>query len=193
MGGNTSVVGGTPNAGLPADFSNFLRSLIGGNTAGGDQMSSIGNAIRSMLSMDINDPANANLNTALNQQKEKDIGDINARFNLSGLSYSTPAAVGNADYLASSAPNIMNAMGARQMQALSLLFPALGNLTQLGTPQAQVVSKPSTFQDIMGGLTGLTGAALPFFSPGGLFASKGLPSAPNVGSLNPGYIAPVSA
>lgn len=146
------------------------RMKGGTNAAGVSEMSTslIGDALTRLLSGDLENPLNNSINQAIQTQRSDDIDELRARYNMQGLTYSTPAAYGESEYLARSAPNLLNALGGQQIQALSMILPQLMGLTQMGTPQAQIIQEPSTFQNIVGGITGLAGAAAPFFAPFGL-------------------------
>jgi hypothetical protein len=57
-------------------------------------------------------------------------------------------------------------VGGLQNQALGQLLQQYGQAFGLGTPQRQTIQKPSFFQNALGAVTGLAGAAAPFLAPG---------------------------
>jgi len=81
------------------------------------------------------------------------------------------------------------------LQALQQLASGMGQSTALSTPQAQTVQSPSTFGQVMGGLTsmaGLAGSLMGIPSFANLFGGGGVPQlAPLPGiSLTPNYAQP---
>lgn len=57
------------------------------------------------------------------------------------------------------------------------LMQLLQNMSMPGIAQRQTIQQPSTFQNAMGVVTGLAGAAAPFFGPAGMFAAPVLKAA----------------
>ena len=57
----------------------------------------------------------------------------------------------------------------QQGNMINQIMQAFQNMSLPGIPQAQMIQKPSTFQNIMGTVGGLAGAAAPFFGPGAIF------------------------
>lgn len=190
MGAKTERVGGGAAAPLSDDFIGFLHQGLqggfnyapqqfGGQTTPGNAMSranpfqstvNFGDLIGQYLSG--NDMASTASATAFRQQSGEDTKNIQQQFALGGTGFGTPASTGVANYLAKATPAFAAQQGAQQQQMLQNLLGLYSNFSQLGTPQAQTVQKPSDFSNIMSGVSGLAGAAAPFFGPGAVFGSS---------------------
>jgi hypothetical protein len=81
-----------------------------------------------------------------------------------------------------------------QLGILQQLMDSYRQANQLGTPQAQTVSKPSTFQNILGAINGITGAAkgvMSVFNPFSSLTSGGSsPTVPYSDGAYPGIQIP---
>lgn len=99
-----------------------------------------------------------------NLQQNKDLADLKAQFQAGGGSAGTPAAVAEATYKANAAPQFEQALTSMQLSALQPILGQLFGITQQGTPQAQIVHNPGFFQQALGTVGQLAGAAVPFFT-----------------------------
>lgn len=191
MGVKTEQVGGGGATAVSNEFSNMLlQGLQGGFGAvpgwqngptdaygRGGGNASVANVLGMLFS---GNGANG-LITQAEQAKTRSIGDMRERFSIGGSGYGTPASSAEAQYRAQVDPQIASIYSQQVMQALSQILPMYGQQAQLGTPQAQIVQTPSFGANLLSGITGLAGAAAPFFAPG---LGSSIPAAPSMPGLN---------
>jgi hypothetical protein len=185
MGSKTTVQGGGAAKGVSKDFLNTLDQLLKGGTGSWDP-NSVQGAFARLLGGDNSDSINA-VRTTQEQQKTEDLQRLAAQFGTSISSRSGVNAMASSRYLSDRAPSdtlaLQDILDRRQLAALGLLMPQFGQAVGIGTPQAQVVQKPSFGANLLGGITGIAKAAVPF-AGGGLFNSSGpgynmAPTGPN--------------
>lgn len=157
--------------GLQGGF-NFGGQQTAGDNLGranpiGDTMN-IGNAIATLLSGGSNLTNNA-MQIADIRRKEN-VADLRSRYALGGVGYGTPAASGEARFLAEYDPQVATQIGGMQLdsiaKALGFVMPLYSQAFGLGTPQAQTVMKKSGFMNALDTGIGIAKTAAPFFAPG---------------------------
>lgn len=184
MGASPQTIGGGSARGVSDQLSQFLMmGLQGGfnlpqfgQTTPGDALNR-SNPVRS--TMNFGDAIGTLLqgggfeNDALSiaaNRREENVGNIRSRYALGGTGYGTPAAVGEARFLGEFDPQVATQVGGMRLdsigKALSFMLPLYQQAYGLGTPQAQTVMKPGFLSEALGTVTGLAGAAAPFFAPG---------------------------
>lgn len=206
MGAKPTTIGGGKSTGVANDFASQLQqwlsqgfgSVPGAQQTAGDnlgrsnpggQVSNLTQAFQALFSGG-NGLANSVQQVADIRRKEN-VGDIRSRYALGGTGYGTPAASGEARFLAEFDPAVAGQVGSIQMdgitKALSLLMPLFQQQVDKGTPQAQTVMKPSGFTDAISTIGQVAGIAAPFVMPGlggaASFAGGGIPKAPAMGNL----------
>lgn len=199
LGTSTKTVGGGAAAPVASDFGSFLQSLLqpaGMQTTGGTalarsnpvgQTGDLASAFHQLLSGGAG--VAGGINDILQQQKTTDIANLRERYSMGGTGYGTPAATAESRYLGTFTPQAAVQVGQAQNEniarALGLIMPAFQQAFGLGTPQAQTIQQKGFGGQLLSGITGLAGAAAPFFGAGGIFGAggNGIPAAPDISSL----------
>ena len=174
MGFNSKTVGGSPVAGLPTQFTNFLSSGLSGTFGGGAAAGQAGAAnpvgstqgiagiLNGLLSPGAGQVGGALQSLIQNQQKQQQQA-LTAQFGAQGgTAFGTGAQYGLSTLMAQQSPQLINAIGGLQQSAINSLLPYYGQATAQGTPQATTIEQPSTLQSILqlvGPASSLLGAA----------------------------------
>jgi hypothetical protein len=182
MGAQTKTVGGQPSSPLAKQFTNFLMSgLAGGQFGTGNPQSQtmgIGGVLNDILSGGAG-KLGGSLATLMQNQQMRDVDSLRARFSSGSGSYGSGAQYAEGLYKAQAAPQITSAIGNLQLSALSPLLGAYSSQAALGTPQAQTLTQPSQFSQVLGGINSIGQTLGPLLAPmmgGGAAVGK----APNV-------------
>lgn len=149
-------VGGSPTAGLPKDFTDFLQQgLQTGSfgSAGATSQFGAANPLGSTggISSVLNDilaggagKIGGSMAEMIKQVQTQNVNDLRARFGAGGgTSFGTPAAFAEAQYRATEAPQLTTAIGGLQESLLSQLLPIYAGITARGTPQAEITAQPN--------------------------------------------------
>lgn len=185
MGAKQKTVGGGKSVGVAGDFASQMMNWLSqgfGAVPGGQQTagSNLGRSNPTGQVSNLTEAFQALLNGGQGMansaqqiadiRRKSDVSDIRSRYALGGTGYGTPAASGEANFLAQYDPQVAVGIGGMQMdgisKALSLLMPMFQQQVDKGTPGAQTVMQPSGFGNVLSGLGGLVGAAAPFFGGG---------------------------
>lgn len=211
MGAKPTTIGGGKSVGVANDFATQLQQWLSGGfgsvpgaqqTAGDNlgrsdpqgQVSNLSQAFAALLNGG-GGMANSVQQVADIRRKEN-VNDIRSRYALGGTGYGTPAASGEARFLAEFDPAVAGQVGQIQMdgitKALSMLLPLYQQQAGLGTPQAQTVMKPSGFSQALSTIGQIGSIAAPFIPGAAPFAAGakalgggggGIPAAPQMGNL----------
>lgn len=181
MGAKPTTIGGGKSTGVAGDWASMLQNWLSGGfgsvpggqqTAGSNlgrsnpqgQVSNLTEAFSALLN------GGAGMANSMQQvadvRRKENVADIRSRYALGGTGYGTPAASGEARFLAEFDPTV--AMNAGQLQmdgisrALQMILPLFQQQAQLGTPQAQTVMKPSGFSNALSTIGQVAGIAAPF-------------------------------
>ena len=157
-------VGGS-GTGLGTNFAQWLnQALMGGTFGGGAGGGNAAGGMNNILN-DILSPGAGKMGGALGQliqnQKQMDVSGIRGRFGASGgMSFGSPAAFGESNYLAKEAPSEATAIGGLQMQALGPILQMLMGTANKDISQRQTIVSPSDFSSAMGILAPILGVGV---------------------------------
>jgi len=164
MGAKASTVGGGPATGLSKEWVDFLSSGLttghfgnpGQAFAGADPMGSttgFAGVLNDVLSSGGGKFGGALGELIANRQKS-DIGDLRARFGITGSAFGTPGAYAESSYRAKVAPEIATQVGQLQLSALEPLLQMIMGTSMRGIPQAETVVSQNPW---LSGITALGG------------------------------------
>lgn len=202
------TVGGTPNEGLPADFTNMLQGMLTGSYGGAGASSQAANAdpygstqgiggiLQDLLSGGAG-KIGGSMADMISKTQTRNVNDLRSRFGTGGgTAFGTPAAYAESMLRSEEAPKLTQAIGGLQQNALAQLLPIFAALAARGTPQAEVVGQQNPWvQGITLGtnVLGAVASAVPF--SGGYHAAPTAPtpmttSGPASFAGTPGYSIP---
>lgn len=146
MGTKYREVGGGPAVGLSKDFINFLESgLMGGSFGAGaaGQTQGIAGVLNDILAGG-GGRIGGSLQDIISRNTETNVNNLRSRFGVGGgTAFGTPAAYAEATYRAQEGPQLINAIGGLQMNALAQLLPIFANLSSKGIAQRETIAQPS--------------------------------------------------
>jgi hypothetical protein len=160
MGPQTKTVGGGSATGLGNQWVNFLQQGLGGafGGPGAGAQSGIGGTLNGLFSGGAGRVGGA-MASMLGTQQQQSIDALRARYSgMGGIGSTLGSGAGSAEaiYRAQAAPQITSAIGQLQLQGLNSILPQIGQMAGRGIPQAQTITQPSEFSQIMGGIAGLS-------------------------------------
>lgn len=169
MGSKTEVQGGGKARGVSKDFLSALGELINSSSTSGADTGGVAGALSALLA----GPDQGGLDSIRSLQersKSEDLAQLRAQFGTNTSSRGTPAAAAFTNYLTNRAPSDTleqtNYLDKNRITALSMLLPLFSQAISIGTPQAQLVQKPTLGQNILSTGLGIAGAASNFIAPG---------------------------
>lgn len=173
MGPQIKDVGGGAATGLANDYISQLQKMLNGGGLGTAGSPVAGGAGGGGIMSVLNDILGAgagkvggSISDILSKQQERDVSGIRARFGASGGGgYGTPGAFAESMYRSEAAPQITQAIGGLQLQAIMPLLSAITGLSGKGISQRETVQTPGAFSDITKMLGSVAGAAAPFLHP----------------------------
>lgn len=200
MAAKTKAVGGGPATGLADNWISALQQLLNhgglgpaGSPNAGGSTGDIMSVLSDILSAGGGKAGNA-ISDMISKQQTRDVNALRSRFGAGGgVAFGTPAAYSESLYRAEAAPQITNAITGLQLQTIMPLLSAITGLSGKGIAQRQIVQEKSGLAQGLGLLTGIAGAAAPFFLPGiggaGRGATAGFPGNATQG-VDSGYVPP---
>jgi len=169
MGVKTEVQGGGKAKGVGKDFLAMIGEMI--NSSAGAGAGDVG-GVRGALSALLAGPNQGGLDSIRSiqeKQKAEDLASLRAQFGTNTSSRGTPAAAAMSTYLSNRSPQDTltetDYMDKNRITALQLLLPLFSQAVNIGTPQAQLVQKPTLGQNLLGAATGISTAASQFIHP----------------------------
>lgn len=156
MGTKYKEVGGGPATGLGNDFIKFLQGGLntgsfGGvsaaqRTQGADPMGStqgIAGVLNDILSGGAGQ-IGGSLQQLISQDTNRQADALRSRFGVGGgTAFGTPAAYAESQLRSQQAPQLTQAIGGLQLQALSQILPMIGGFASKGVSQRENVASPS--------------------------------------------------
>ncbi len=182
MTAKTKELGGGPATGLADSYVSALQSLINGGgmgTAGSPNAGGSTMGVMQVLQglLNPNGQQGKAIQDIISKQGERDVNSLRSRFGAGGgTAYGTPAAFGESLLRSETAPKLTTALGQLQLSAALPLLAQFGDLSKLGIAPRQLVQQKTGFGQALGAVTGLAGAAAPFFTGG---FGGGIPGAPS--------------
>ena len=171
------TVGGQPTSGVGKDFASSLESLLTGGMGSGGAVSQYNNAnptastggVAGTLSDILSGGAGViggSMQKMISQQETNDVSALRSRFGAGGgAAFGTPAAYAESTYGSTVAPQLVNAIGGLQMNAIGQLLPQYENMYNRSTPQAESVGVQNPWTQGIG-LAGTAAGAI-FGGPAG--------------------------
>lgn len=156
MGTKYKEVGGGPATGLANDFVKFLQGGLNTGSFGGvsaTQQAQNANPMGSTYGIAgvLNDILSGgggriggSLQDLISRDTERQAGALRSRFGLGGgTAFGTPAAYAESNLRSQQAPQLTQAIGGLQLQALGQILPLLAGFASKGISQRETVASPS--------------------------------------------------
>lgn len=179
------TIGGGPASGLGKDFVDFLDSGLKGHFGAPGQAFDGANPVGSttgiagILNEILSGGAGqfgGHLQDMISRQSDRDIGDLRARFGMSGTGLGTPGASAESIYRADSQAKTPLAIGEFQLKALEPILQSIYGISQKGIPQAETILKPSNWLSGISAISSLLPGAADIkkaWAPAGVGGDKG--------------------
>lgn len=156
MGTKFKEVGGGPATGLANDFISFLQGGLNTGSFGGTSAAQrtqganpvgatqgIAGVLNDILSGGAGQ-LGGSLQQLISRDTDRQADALRARFGLGGgTAFGTPAAFAEGTLRSEQAPNLVNAIGGLQLNAIGQLLPLMAGLAGRGISQRETIAQPS--------------------------------------------------